>query len=167
MTKQTLIAFWAVFGVAALVARALGALGPMAAEAVLEHTLSPPQWGILTGWVAFNAYAEGVVGFHRKFSPRVAARAIELGQSRPSPFRVVLAAPYAMGLFDAPKRVMLTSWTLVAFIVALVALVRHLSQPWRGIVDAGVVVGLAIGLVSLVVCFVRALRSAVQAPSPS
>lgn len=157
VSRELLIAFWAVAGVAALLVRALGTLGPIAVEAVFDHPLSLPQWGLLTGWVVFNAYAEGVMGFHRKFSPRVASRALALGKSRPGALRILLAAPYAMGLFDAPRRVMLTSWTVLAFIVALVATIRYLAQPWRGIIDAGVVVGLAIGLASLVWCFARAL----------
>jgi hypothetical protein len=41
------------------------------------------------------------------------------------------------------------SWTLALAIVGIVAAVRHLDQPWRGIIDAGVVVDLGIGVVSI------------------
>jgi hypothetical protein len=37
--------------------------------------------------------------------------------------------------------------------------VRLLAQPWRGIIDGGVVVGLAWGLVSLVVFGFQALTA--------
>ena len=43
------------------------------------------------------------------------------------------------------------------FIVSLVIAVRWLEQPWRGIVDAGVVVGLSWGLVSMAAFTLRAL----------
>ena len=45
---------------------------------------------------------------------------------------------------------MLVARLLVLGIVGLVMAVRLLPQPWRGIVDAGVVVGLAIGITSIV-----------------
>ena len=37
---------------------------------------------------------------------------------------------------------------------------RLLDQPWRGIVDAGVVVGLSYGCIALVVAFARVLLGA-------
>jgi hypothetical protein len=41
----------------------------------------------------------------------------------------------------------------------LIILVRFLAQPWRGIVDAGVVVGLAWGLISLAIFTLQAFIS--------
>jgi hypothetical protein len=46
-------------------------------------------------------------------------------------------------------------------VVALVLIVKSLPQPWRGIVDGGVVVGLAWGLVSLCA---SALRTLIKGP---
>lgn len=158
MTRRNLISLWAIAGVAALLLRAVIALTPLAYDALRHHQLAPPQWALLVGWVAFNAYAEGVVGFHQKFAPRVVRRALELGE-RPSVLRVLLGAPYAIGFFAAPRRTLVTAWSVLAIIVALVVSVRFLDQPWRGIVDAGVVVGLAIGLASVVYRFARELRS--------
>ncbi|HLE71719.1 MAG TPA: hypothetical protein VJH87_18715 [Vicinamibacteria bacterium] len=106
--------------------------------------------------MAFNAYAEGYRGFDRKFSPRVVGRALDLGRN-PTLLRVVLAAPYCIGLFHAPRKTMVTSWTLVFVIAGVVYGVRLLPQPWRGIIDAGVVVGLGIGLLSLLGRFAAAL----------
>jgi hypothetical protein len=54
-------------------------------------------------------------------------------------------------------------------IVGLVLLVGMLPQPWRGIVDAGVVVGLGWGIVALAVEFVTVAtgrRSAASAELP-
>ena len=44
-----------------------------------------------------------------------------------------------------------------ALFVAIVVFVRMLAQPWRGIIDAGVVLGLAWGVVSIVYYVVRAM----------
>ncbi|MYA76383.1 MAG: hypothetical protein F4Y17_01955 [Gemmatimonadetes bacterium] len=48
----------------------------------------------------------------------------------------------------------------------LIFLIRYLPQPWRGIVDAGVVVGLTWGLVSMAVYGIRMLGSRPFAYSP-
>jgi hypothetical protein len=151
------IASWGILGVALLLGRALYQLTPFALEAVASSALGPLHWLILAAWVGFNAYAEGYVGFHQKFSPRVVQRALDLGRNW-TPLRALLAAPYCIGLFDAPRRTMITGWVMVILITALVIGVRHVPQPWRGIIDAGVVVGLGIGLVSLLARYVAALR---------
>jgi hypothetical protein len=150
------IAIWGVLGVALMLCRALYQLTPLALEPIVSSSLAPPQWVLLAAWVGFNAYAEGYVGFHQKFSPRVVGRALHLGRN-PTPLRVLFAAPYCIGLFDAPRKTMITAWTLVLLIAAVVFGVRHVPQPWRGIIDAGVVVGLGIGLVSLLARFFVAL----------
>ena len=49
-------------------------------------------------------------------------------------------------------------------IVTLVLLVRLAPQPWRGIIDAGVVLGLGIGSASILYFVVRALRDGPPAP---
>ncbi len=41
---------------------------------------------------------------------------------------------------------MITSWLVVVVVTSLVFGMRFVPQPWRGIVDAGVVVGLGMGL---------------------
>jgi hypothetical protein len=150
------IAIWGVFGVALLLFRALWQLAPFALEPIVSSSLGLPHWLLLLAWVGFNAYAEGYMGFHQNFSPRVVGRALDLGRN-PTLLRVLLAAPYCIGLFHAPRKTMITSWTLVFAIAAVVFGVRRLPQPWRGIIDAGVVVGLGIGILSLVARFFIAL----------
>jgi hypothetical protein len=95
------------------------------------------------------AYFEGYRGFQRGFSPRVVVRALHLAL-HPRPLHVLLAPLFCMGLIHASRRRLLSSWILLVSIVAIVLLVRVLPQPYRGLVDAGVVVGLAWGLVALV-----------------
>lgn len=151
-----LISLWGMIGVVLLIGSALWRLTPWAVEPIVAGTLGVGHWVLMVAWVVFNAYAEGYRGFQKKFSPRTAARAIYLG-THPSPVRVVLAPLFCMGFFGATRRVMITAWVVLVVVLGLVAVVRSLAQPWRGIVDAGVVVGLGWGLVTLVGFFVKGL----------
>jgi hypothetical protein len=150
-----LAAAWGVLGVIALLAQALFRLGPRAVEA-LRMELDVVQWVVLAVWVVFMAHAEGYRGFHRRFSPRVVARAMTLVHGG-SILHRVLAPAYCMSLLHASRRGITVAWSLVAGITVLVLLVSTMSQPWRGIVDAGVVVGLGIGAASIVLHAVRAM----------
>lgn len=146
---------WGVLGVMVLVTQPLFRLAPLALEAI-EGGLSALQWGLLVAWVAINAHAEGYRGFHCKFSPRVIARA-EYLRAHPRPLWVALAPFFCMSLFHASRRGLVVARSLVVMIVLLVIAIRWLDQPWRGIVDAGVVVGLGLGLLSLGYWLVRSL----------
>ena len=122
----------------------------------LAHPLGPREWAALVAWCAFMAVAEGYRGFQLRFSPMVVARAATLRGA--PPLHQALAPVYCMGLFHATRRRLAVSWGLVIGIVVLIVLVGGLPQPWRGIVDAGVVVGLSWGAASLVGWAVAALR---------
>ena len=52
---------------------------------------------------------------------------------------------------------MISVYVLTVFIIVLIIAVRWLDQPWRGIVDAGVVVGLSWGLIATGAFTLRAL----------
>jgi len=148
---------WGVFGVLLLLAQAIVRLTPLAVEPVLHRRLTTTQAAIYVGWVVLNAYAESYRGFHRGFSPRVIARAIYLA-NRPRPVHVVFAPAFCMSFFHARRRRMIVAWSVTALIMTFIVLAPHLSQPWRGILDGGVVVGLAGGILSILYFFVRALR---------
>lgn len=150
-----LAAAWGVLGVVALLGQALARLGPRATEA-LTMDLERVQWVVLIAWVAFMAHAEGWRGFHRRFSPRVIARAQTLIHGA-TWWQRALAPAYCMSLLHASRRGLVVAWIVLLGIVALVAVVSTMSQPWRGIVDAGVVVGLGIGLASILWHGVRAI----------
>ncbi len=154
--RELIIASWGIAGVIAVVGRAVVSLTPIALEPIRAGQLGLWHWVVLVAWVATNAYAEGVVGFHQKFSPRTVDRALYLGRN-PSVGRVLLAPAFCMGLFQATRRVVIVSRSVVIGIVLLVVTIGQLAQPWRGIIDAGVVVGLALGLLSLSYLFVRAV----------
>jgi hypothetical protein len=90
------------------------------------------------------AYSEGYKGFQQAFSPRVAARLIWLRQN-PKAWLVALAPLYAMGFIYASKKRIIISYTILIMVMVFVAIAVNLPQPWRPIVDAGVVVGLLWG----------------------
>lgn len=148
-------AIWGLLGVTLLLGSAVGRLLPKAIQA-LRSPLSPAQWALLVAWVAVMAFLEGYRGFQQGFSPRVAARARHL-RDHPSGLRVALAPLFLMGYFGAPPRRRAVAIGVTLAVVGLVVLVRFLAQPWRGIVDAGVVVGLLWGLVSMLLFSARDL----------
>ncbi len=147
-------ALWGLGGVILLLGSAVYRLSPLAVEA-FTYDFRWYHWLFLAVVLFFMAYAEGYRAFQQGFSPRVAARARYLKSHR-NALHAVLAPLFCMGYFHAPKRRRVTSISVTAGIIVLIVLVRLLSQPWRGIVDAGVLVGLAWGLVSLAVFSVQA-----------
>lgn len=157
-------ALWGLAGVAALLGSATWRLGRLALPAVTGD-LSGFQLAALAAVVLFMAYAEGYRGFQRGFSPRVAARARYL-LDHPRTLHVLLAPFFCMGYFHATRRRQRTSILLTVGIIGLVLAVRLLPQPWRGIVDAGVVVGLAWGLLSVLGFGLKALTQKAFPHSP-
>ena len=154
---RRVIATWGVLCVLALLAQAIMRLTPKAIEPWLDGSLTTLHQALYVIAIAFMGYSEGYRGFQLRFSPRVVARAFYLGEN-PTPVRVVLALPFCMSLFHSTKRQMTISYALIVMIVLLVWGVRHLAQPWRGMIDAGVVVGLAWGSLAIVWFYFQALR---------
>lgn len=149
---------WAIAGFTALLGFALFRLG----SRTLEGFASPfgwKHWLSLAATVVFMAYSEGYRGFQKKFSPRFAGRITAL-RDHGSVLECLLAPAYAMGYFAAPRRVMITAWLLSAMVVCFVLVLRLVPQPWRGIADAGVVVGLGWGLLVSLWLALQNLRGA-------
>jgi len=147
-------ALWGLVGVLVLLGSAVFRLGPLAIDA-FSYEFSWYHWASLALIVVVMAYAEGYRGFQQGFSPRVAARAKYL-IDHPRGLNMIFAPFFCMGYFHATKRRKITSLSLTAGIIVLIVLVRLVSQPWRGIIDAGVVLGLVWGIVSLLVFSVQA-----------
>lgn len=145
---------WGACGVLAVLSQAVWKLAPLTWAAFVGGQMLPYHWLIVVLWVCANAYMEGYRGFQLSYSPMVAERLFSLRHDSPWHHRV-LAPFYGMGMFAAPKRRMIVAWTLVVVISLLIVVIRRLPQPWRGIVDAGVVVGLMWGALSFVVFLVR------------
>ena len=147
---------WAVIGVSSLLLRAITSLSRHAVNAI-ETGLSVWQWTILVVFAIFMVVAEGYRGFQKKFSPRTAAR-IRYLRDHPTALRVLLAPAFSMGFFYANRKTKLTVYILTTAIICLVLIVTYLlPDPWRGIVDFGVVLGLLWGLVSLWIFTFKAL----------
>ena len=146
-----------------LLAQATWRLTPLALEPIAEG-MSPWEWSLYVGWIGLNGYLEGYRGFQTRFSPRVVQRAYWLADD-PRPLWVLFAPVFCMSYFHATRRGKVVAWTLLIFIVCAVIAVRALPQPWRGIVDAGVVVGIAWGLLAILVFWVRALSHGAARPN--
>lgn len=147
---------WGVGGVLLLCGRAVWALVPKVIQA-FEHPLTPLQIGAALGWMGFMAYFEGYRGFQKAFAPRVVARTQYLARN-PTGLALLLAPMFAMGLIRATKKRLLVSWWLLIGVTFLVLMVRLLPQPWRGLIDAGVVLGLSWGCLAIVAWCVATWR---------
>ena len=146
-------AFWGIGGVALLLGSAVWRLTPIAVAA-FDNPLSWRHLAFLVPWVVVMLWSEGYRGFHQQFCPRVVARARHLHR-HPRFWHVLFAPPFCMGYFHATLRRMMSSLLLTLGIVILVLIVGRMPQPWRGLIDIGVVVGLAMGLASLAYFTVR------------
>lgn len=106
----------------------------------------------------FFAYYEGYKGFQTKFAPLVVKRSCSLiiGTPQATIINYLLAPIYAMGLKTATKRRQIVSWGVTIGVAMIVALVKRLPTPWRNIVDAGVVVGLSWGTLSILFLYIKA-----------
>jgi hypothetical protein len=150
---------WGVLGVLALFARALLRLAPMAWQPIADGSMTALHIAVYVAWVSFNAYAEGYRAFQKSFCPRVIGRAHHLA-SNPKLLHALLAPLYCLSLFHANRRGLTLAWVMLAIVVTLVWLLSITPQPWRGIVDGGVVVALAWGAMALVVMGLETLMGA-------
>lgn len=157
-------ALWGIVGLSGLLSKALLELFPKACE-IGDYFLAGHHWCTLAGFLVFMGYVKGYRVFQRRFSPRVAARARYL-RAHPTWMRVLLAPLFCMGLFHSSRKRKIVAYSLFAMIVLLVVLVRHLPQPWQGIIHAGVLLGLGWGLASLWFFAVKALSHATYDVSP-
>lgn len=149
--------FWGIGGVIAIIAFAIYRLSPHAWESLTSYSLHPGQWLLAGVWCFFMIYSEGWKGFHKGFSPRVVARAHSL-ITHPDAMSSWLAPFFCLGLFRATKKRKIVAWSVFLGIITLVLLVRMVPQPWRGIIDLGVVAGLSIGILSILYHAILALR---------
>jgi hypothetical protein len=150
-------ALWGLVGFSTLLAYTIFRLTPVAVD-TFSYDLHWYHWVVLVINTLFMAYFEGYRGFQKGFSPRVAARAKHI-RNHPNIFHALLGPLYCASYIHTSKRRKIATYSLTIGIIILIILVRQLDQPWRGIVDAGVVVGLTWGLVSLLIFSVLAFTS--------
>jgi hypothetical protein len=157
-------AAWGVGGLVVLLTRSIWKLTPMALEP-LDMDLAWWHWLAYVGSVVFMAYSEGYKGFQKGFSPRVVARGVHLMRN-PSVLRVLFAPAFCMGLFHATRKRQIVAWSVLIGVAGLVVLIRNVDQPWRGIIDAGVVVGLSWGTLAILAFAWRALKGGTLTVDP-
>ncbi|MDG2090081.1 MAG: hypothetical protein P8J61_03085 [Gammaproteobacteria bacterium] len=160
--------YWGISGVLLILLFAIVRLSLRVLD-MLNYSLNLWQWLSLILFALYMAYAEGYKGFHLNFAPRVIIRAKAFLEknSLKSFLYVILAPLLCMGYIYATKKRKLISFILTGAIITLVLLVRMLPQPWRGIVDAGVVLGLFLGVCSIVYFWVQSLKDGWVSPVPA
>jgi hypothetical protein len=158
-------ALWGVLGFTALLVQAIVRLTPLALQPIRAGILTNWHWTLYGASILFNGYFEGYRAFQKQAAPRIVVRALHLGEN-PRPLHVVLAPFFCTGLFHARRRRVIAMWLLYGGLIALIVAVRMLDQPWRGMIDAGVVVGLSWGVVAILATYVRALAGNPPAASP-
>lgn len=151
-TGKVLASLWGACGVVYILVKAIKRVLPIALEPFTKaEGIVPLTQFQLAAYIAtclWFAYVEGYKGFQLKFSPLVVSRSFTLKSS--SPIHHLLLAPlYSMALFHATKKRMIVSWSVSIGVAVIVAAVKRLPYPWRNIVDAGVVVGLSWGTISI------------------
>ena len=135
---------WGVGGFSVLIAMGLVRLSGQFLHAT-ELPWSSMQVAMALLFVVFMAWTEGYRGFQLSYAPKFAHRAETL-RSQATVLQAILAPLYCMGLAWAPARTLIANWALLILILMLVLAFGVVPQPWRGILDGGVVVGLTWGL---------------------
>lgn len=142
-------AWWGIIGVIAILTFAIIRLTPFSLEA-LREPLSGLQWVIVISWSIFMIISEGYDGFYKRIAPRIIIRAREL-REKGTYVQLLLAPLYCLNYFAAEKKRMIVAYTAIGTIIVAVMLVHQLAQPWRGIIDTGVVAGLLAGCIGIII----------------
>ena len=149
--------YWGVFGVIYILVKTILNLCIYVNEA-FTYAFELHHWITLVLFTIFMGYSEGYKGFQLKFSPRIISRAIYL-KNNLTPVRFVLAPLFCMGYFYGTKKRLITSYAVTAGVAILVISVKQLAQPWRGIIDVGVVFGLSWGTLAIVCFLIQFLKT--------
>ena len=155
---------WGVAGMALVLVDAATRLSKYMLDA-FTYEWSISHWALFILNTAFMAYAEGYRGFQKSFVPRTVARGFHLA-ANPTWVDGLLAPLYCVGYFGAGKRTAKVVWIGTTLIVLAVVLIRQVPQPWRGIIDAGVVVGLIWGIAATCTIGLQAVFSG-RVPAPA
>lgn len=136
-----------------ILAMAISGLIPHVMDSI-NYSMDVLQWCSAALAVLIMAYVEGYRAFYLSFSPMVIARSLHLSLYPPTSARfhfvVFLLYPlYVFGLVYAPRKRLIISWLAVVMVGGFVVAVHFLPVPWRGIVDGAVIVGLSLGILSM------------------
>jgi hypothetical protein len=131
------------------------------ATETFSHPLRLYHWLVLAVVLVFFTYLKGYRAFQRRLSRRVVERALSL-KDDPGIARVILAPAYCMGFFGVDSRMQRAMVGLTAGMICFVFIIRLIPQPWRGIVDLGLVLAFAWGFTATLV---RVLKYAAGGPT--
>ena len=143
---RKLAVIWALLGFTGLLGVAIFRLAVIAIDS-WSSEMQTVHYLVLLANLVFMAYTEGYRGFQIRFSPRFAQRLLKLKTSG-SALQCLLAPLYCMNYFNSARRQLIVTYSLTLMIVVFILGFRYIPQPWRGILDAGVVLGLAWGLIT-------------------
>lgn len=158
--RSVLVQLWGVLGVAAYLSYGVKKVIPIVREGVGAMT-SPWHWVLLAATLGFFAYVEGYKGFQLGFAPRVVSRAWALstlpdGKSTGDKlWHKVLAPAFCIGYFHGTRKRVVSSWLVTSIIFCVVVAVKRLANPYRAILDAGVIVGLLWGSAAVVTLYAQ------------
>ena len=155
---------WGLAGFLGLMVFAIVRLAPIALNS-LQQSLDWRHWLVFGVNLVLMAYYEGYKGFQKGYSPRVVARAEHL-RKHPTLLSVALAPAFCMAYFHATRRRLISAWVLTISIIILILLFTLLPEPWKGLLDAGVVLGLSWGVVATVIAAVQVVTGARAAANP-
>lgn len=148
---------WSISGLLVLLGFAIWKLSTYTLESLQMH-LNWMHWLVLIGFTGFMAHSEGYKGFQKNFSPRFAARTKYL-LANSTPVQCIFAPFFCMGYFHAPAKRVFTTITLTIMIIVFILLFRYIPQPWKGLLDAGVVIGLIWGMISTIFYCTKAISN--------
>mmetsp|Transcript_67068 Transcript_67068/g.169323 ORF Transcript_67068/g.169323 Transcript_67068/m.169323 type:complete len:260 (+) Transcript_67068:54-833(+) len=145
---------WGVFGVCGYLSYGIAKVVPIVLDG-LGAIDAWWQWGLLAATLLFFAYVEGYKGFQLGFSPRVVSRAWVVSEEVDDApvWHKALAPAFCIGYFHGTTKRVITSWAVTTVIFAVVIGVKQLPNPYRAIIDAGVIVGLLWGVISILVLY--------------
>ncbi|MCY4641711.1 MAG: hypothetical protein OXC41_03300 [Gammaproteobacteria bacterium] len=149
---------WSLAGLLLLLGFAIWRLSLYTIES-LHMPMNWMHWTVFIGFTVFMAHSEGYKGFQKKFSPRFAARTKYL-LANSTVTQCIFAPLFSMGFFHAPKKRIVASICLTIMIVVFIFLFQYIPQPWKGLLDAGVVIGLIWGMISTILFCTKAFSNA-------
>jgi hypothetical protein len=120
------------------------------ARAAISYPFYWYHWLFLALVLVFFGYVKGYRAFQKGLSRRVVQRALALRKD-PCTVRVVLAPLHCMGFFGAGFRTQAQMIALTVGMIAFVYILRLIPQPWRGILDLGLVIAFTWGLLSALI----------------
>jgi len=139
---------WGISGVTTLLLFAVYRIWPDL-HVVFSQEYTPQAYLLLLFCLPLMLYWEGYLGFHRRFAPRIVSRAKAL-EKHGNIIHKLLAPLFCMGFIYSPRRRKVSLAVMTLAIFGLVALVKSLNEPWRGVIDLSVALALLMGVTSII-----------------